>query len=162
MTVTRWGARFGGRRFPVSIGRGGMTGDKREGDGGTPVGTWHLVGGFYRADRMARPDAPFPMRRTGPRDLWSDDPEAPEYNHAVRAPYARSHERLRRADRLYDIVIVSDWNWPDATPGKGSAIFVHCWRGPRQPTAGCLAFRPDHLRWILARWNPQSRVIIRA
>lgn len=161
MVVTRWGARFMGRRFPVSIGRGGMTTDKSEGDGATPVGIWHMMAGAYRADRSLPPVAPFAFLPIGPRDLWCDASDNPAYNHLVRAPFAASHERLARADRLYDVVIVTDWNWPNAVPGKGSAIFVHCWRGPRKPTAGCLAFRPDHLRWILARWSPRSRIIVR-
>ena len=160
MVVTRWGARFMGRCFPVAIGRGGMTCDKREGDGATPAGVWRLMQGGYRADRGTRPKVPFRMRRIGPRDLWSDDPAAPAYNHPVRAPYAPSHERLARSDGLYDIFLVTDWNWPQAVPGRGSAIFVHVWRGPRKPTAGCLAFRKDHLAWILARWTPQSRIIV--
>lgn len=160
MVVTRWGARFCGRRFPVAIGRGGFTQDKREGDGATPVGVWRLVAGFYRADRVFPPDTPVPLRPTGPRDLWSDDPGAAAYNHLVRAPYASSHERMARGDGLYDIVLVTDWNWPAAQPGRGSAIFVHVWRGPRQPTAGCLAFREDHLRWILARWRPAARIFV--
>lgn len=161
MLVTRWGARFLGRRFPVAIGRGGMTEAKREGDGATPRGTWLLMGGGYRADRGPAPDVPFMMRPIGPGDLWCDEPDAPEYNHAVRAPFGPSHERLRRADPLYDVFLITDWNWPIAVPGAGSAIFVHCWRAPRKPTAGCLAFRPDHLRWILARWRPESRIIVR-
>lgn len=162
MVVTRWGARFMGRRFPVSIGRGGMTTDKREGDGATPVGTWRLMGGGVRLDRRKPPLVPFYLRATGPRDLWSDDPDSPDYNHDVQAPYGPSHERLFRADPLYDVFLVTDWNWPEATPGKGSAIFVHHWRGPRKPTAGCLAFRPDHLDWILARWTARSRIIVKA
>jgi len=162
MVVTRWGARFAGRRFPVAIGRGGITTHKREGDGATPAGVWHLMGGGYRADRVRPPAAPFPIGATGPRDLWCDDAEHPAYNHPVHAPFGASHERLARADGLYDVFIVTDWNWPDATPGDGSAIFIHCWRGPRKPTAGCLAFRPDHLRWILERWTPRSRVLVKA
>lgn len=161
MIVTRWGARFLGRRFPVAIGRGGMTGRKREGDGATPTGIWRLMGGGYRADRRLPPVVPVRMRRIGPRDLWSDDPDAPEYNHDVRAPYAPSHERLFRADPLYDVFLLTDWNWPRAAPGKGSAIFVHVWRRPRFPTAGCLAFRRDHLDWILAHWTPRSRILVR-
>ena len=38
----------------------------------------------------------------------------------VRAPYAPSHERLKRADPLYDLILLTDWNWPQATPGHGS------------------------------------------
>ncbi len=160
MRVTKCGARFMGRRFPVAIGRGGITADKREGDGATPSGVWRMMGGGYRADRCAPPNPPFRLCATGPRDLWCDDPAAPDYNHPVRAPYRRSYERLARADRLYDIFVVTDWNWPEAVPGAGSAIFVHVWRGPRQPTAGCLAFRKDHLRWILSRWTARSRIVV--
>ena len=42
----------------------------------------------------------------------------------------------------------------------GSAIFLHLWRGPRRPTAGCIAFRRRDLEWILARWNPRRRVVV--
>lgn len=161
MVVTRWGARFMGRRFPVSIGRKGMTAIKREGDQATPLGVIRLMGGGFRADRRRAPRTALPMRPIGPRDLWSDAPDSAAYNHMVRAPYLPSHERLRRGDRLYDVFLITDWNWPDAEPGEGSAIFVHIWRKPRHPTAGCLAFRPYHLDWILARWTPHSRLIVR-
>ncbi len=162
MTVTRWGARFMGRRFPVAIGRGGMTDDKREGDGATPRGVWRLVGGSFRADRLAHPDTLFDLNAIGPMDIWSDDPTDPAYNHGLRAQnYAPSHEKMRMTAPLYDVVLFSDWNYPDATPGKGSAIFVHHWRKPRHPTAGCLAFAPKDLRWILDRWTNHSRIIVR-
>ncbi|MGH1369826.1 MAG: L,D-transpeptidase family protein [Maritimibacter sp.] len=162
MVVTKWGAQFLGRRFPVSIGKGGMTTQKREGDGATPVGIWRLMGGGYRADRVSRPRFGRHLRRIGPGDLWCDAPDHEAYNHDVRTPFSASHERMARADRLYDIVLISDWNWPNATPGEGSAIFVHCWRAPRRPTAGCLAFRPDHLRWIMARWSLRSRIVVKS
>ncbi len=161
MVVTRWGARFMGRRFPVAIGRGGMTDDKREGDGATPRGAWRIVGGYYRADRR-RPFGMHDLHKISPRDIWSDDPADPNYNHPLRRTnHPFSHEKLRMTDRLYDIVLISDWNWPDAQPGKGSAIFIHQWRKPRHPTAGCLAFAPRDLRWIMSHWTPNSRIIVR-
>jgi L,D-peptidoglycan transpeptidase YkuD (ErfK/YbiS/YcfS/YnhG family) len=115
---------------------------------------------LYRPDRIARPAAW--AEPIGPGDLWCDDPEDPHYNHHVRAPFAASHEKLRRADRLYDLVIVTDWNWPVAKPGRGSAIFLHRWRRPGAPTEGCVAFRPDHLAWIAARIVPGTRLIVQA
>ena len=66
-------------------------------------------------------------------DLWSDDAGHEDYNLMVRAPYPYSHEVLRRADPLYDIVLITDWNWPRAVRGRGSAIFVHRWRRPGVP-----------------------------
>ena len=68
----------------------------------------------------------------------------------VRAPYEPSHEKLRRADPLYDVIMLTDWNWPQAQAGKGSAIFLHQWRRPGYPTEGCIAFDRTHLHWIAA------------
>lgn len=162
MVVTRWGARFMGRSFPCSIGRGGIADTKVEGDGVTPAGIWQLLGGGYRADQRIQPHAPFPLKPIGPADIWSDDPADPAYNNGLRAhAYPFSHEKLRMGPPLYDIFLISDQNFPDAIPGKGSALFLHQWRKPRHPTAGCIAFAPEHLAWILARWTPRSRVLVR-
>ncbi len=160
LVLTPRGLRFLGRIFPCSIGKGGLTNDKREGDGATPTGMHRIVAMFYRADRVSVNNGwAHPI---GPRDLWSDDASDVAYNHLVQAPYDASHERMRRADPLYDLVIVTDWNWPNAVPGKGSAIFIHQWRRPGFPTEGCLAFRRDHLHWIARRIKPGTRVIIPA
>ncbi|QFS84380.1 L,D-transpeptidase catalytic domain [Roseivivax sp. THAF40] len=158
MVLTPTALRFLGRRFPVTIGRGGVRAEKREGDGATPVGVHRIVGMLYRPDRLARPaDWALPIR---PGDLWSDDPEDEDYNLMVRAPYPHSHEHLRRADPLYDIVILTDWNWPRAEYARGSAIFLHAQRRPGFPTAGCVAFRPADLRWIAPRIRYETRLIV--
>lgn len=139
-----------------------MVAVKREGDGGTPAGAMRLAAICWRADRGARPRGRLPTRAIGPQDLWSDDPADPRYNHGFRGPSRGfSHERMRRADRLYDLVAITDHNWPEAIPGRGSAIFVHCWRGPGRTTEGCVAFAPANLRWILAHWRPWGRIVVR-
>ncbi len=158
MVVTPRGMRFAGRCFPCTVGRSGVTGTKREGDRATPRGVHRIVGMLYRPDRMARPSNwALPIR---PGDVWSDDVDDEDYNLMVRAPYAPSHERLRRADPLYDLVILTDWNWPYAVPGRGSAIFMHRWRRPGYPTEGCIGLRPDHLAWIAPRIRYQTRLIV--
>ncbi len=158
--VTPTGARFLGRRFPCTLGRSGTTADKREGDGATPRGTLRILGGFYRPDRLTR--VPGWLRPIGPRDLWSDDPADPCYNHPVRAPHGFSHEALRRADPQYDLALYTDWNFPQAVPGRGSAIFIHIWRRPGAPTAGCVAFAREDLLWIAHRMVPGCRLVVRA
>lgn len=158
LVLTSTGLRFYGRRFPCTIGRGGVTGAKREGDGATPRGTHRIIGILYRPDRVPAPSG-FALPIT-PGDLWSDDTRDPAYNHLVRAPHGFSHEQLQRSDPLYDLVLLTDWNWPDAEPGRGSAIFLHQWRRPGFPTEGCIAFRRDHLRWIAARVEPGTRLIV--
>ena len=160
LVVDRMGVRFLGRRLPCVVGRGGFVRDKREGDGGTPLGVHQIVGMLYRPDRMARPSAwAVPIR---PGDLWCDDPSHKDYNLMVRAPFDARHEKLRRADPLYDLVLLTNWNWPFAQRDRGSAIFLHRWRRPGYPTEGCVALRPDHLSWIANRMRYQTRLIIRS
>ena len=153
------GVRFRGRIYPCTIGKTGLTTHKREGDGATPRGVHRIAGMLYRPDRIAQP-VPWaiPIR---PGDLWSDDTGDVHYNLMVRAPYTPSHEMLRRADPLYDLVLLTDWNWPDAVKGRGSAIFVHQWRRPGYPTEGCVAFKRTHLHEIARQITPATRLIIR-
>ncbi len=158
MVLTPTGLRFMGRVFPCATGRGGISTAKREGDGATPAGIHRIAGLLYRPDRIGRP-APW-GEPIAPGDLWCDAADDPAYNHLVRAPFGASHENLRRADPLYDLVLVTDWNWPDAQPGRGSAIFLHRWRRPGFPTAGCIAMARPHLRWIAARAAPGTRVMV--
>lgn len=159
LIVTRWRLQGFGRRIPCAIGRGGVTGAKREGDGATPAGALRIMGLLYRPDRIACP-APWaePIR---PGDLWSDDPRHRSYNQLVRAPYGHSHESLRRADPLYDAVLITDWNWPLAEPGRGSAIFLHVWRRPRFPTEGCIAFSRQDFLWLLPRLSPGTTLTVK-
>ncbi|SFG87194.1 L,D-peptidoglycan transpeptidase YkuD, ErfK/YbiS/YcfS/YnhG family [Palleronia marisminoris] len=158
LTLTPTGLRFAGRRIPCTIGRGGITDAKREGDGATPRGVHRVSGVLYRPDRIVPPVSwAVPI---GPRDIWSDDPTDPEYNHMTRSPSTFGHERLRRADPLYDLVILTDWNWPDAEPGRGSAIFLHRWRRPGYPTEGCVAMAPADLNWVARRLTLDTRLIV--
>ncbi len=161
LVVTRQGARFLGRRFACAIGRGGLSDDKREGDGATPRGRHRIVGLLYRPDRLSAAALPRRARAIRRFDLWSDDPTDPCYNRPVRAPHPYSAETLRRADPLYDLILLTDWNSQPAVAGRGSAIFLHCWRRPRFPTAGCVAFRHEDLLWIARRLRPWSRLVIR-
>lgn len=158
LVLTPRGLRYQGITFPCAIGRGGLTWSKREGDGATPRGRHCITGCLYRPDRMHAPNIwAVPIR---PGDLWSDDPNDASYNQLVPAPHSHSHEVLRRPDPLYDLILLTDWNWPHATPGKGSAIFLHQWRKPRHPTEGCIALRRDHLHWIAARAAPGTRLLV--
>ena len=158
LTLTPAGLRAGRRTIPCTVGRGGVVRRKREGDGGTPAGVHRIVGMAFRADRVARP-APW-AAPIGPRDLWCDDPGSVHYNHLTRLPFSGSAERMRRADRLYDLVLLTDWNWPNAVPGRGSAIFLHRWRGVGVRTEGCVAMAPSDLLWLCRRVAPGARLAV--
>lgn len=159
--MNRWGARFLGRWMPCAIGHGGMVTDKQEGDLGTPVGTFRLRWMFWRPDRSRAPDTILPVCPLGPRQGWSEASGDPAYNQPIFHPHPFPADRMRRGDPLYDLCVVTDQNTDPTVPGKGSAIFVHLWRKPRHPTAGCVAFRRRDLEWILSRWRPESRLVLR-
>ena len=158
LRLSRRGLWFYGRCFPCTIGRGGVKRAKREGDGATPAGKHRIVGMMYRPDRLSAPQPWAEMIL--PRDLWSDASEASDYNQLVTKPYAHSHEVMRRADPLYDIVFITDYNYPDARAGQGSAIFLHQWRHPGFPTEGCIALRRDHLIWIANRVSFGAELLV--
>lgn len=154
-------ARIGGMRVRRAVGRGGLVVDKREGDGGTPIGVWPLREVFYRPDRLAMPMTRLPVRPLAPSDGWCDAPGDVRYNRPVRLPYPASAEQLWRADHLYDLIVVVGYNDAPVVPGKGSAIFLHLARSDFAPTAGCVAFARGHLLSILRAVDTRSRLIVR-
>ena len=163
LVVTRWGARFRGRRIPCAIGSGGIRREKREGDGASKednpyAGVMRLEAVLCRPDRVRRRPGWAPIR---PWMEWCDDPANSRYNRLIRRRCAGAVERLSRPDPLYNLIGVLDWNRDPPIPGQGSAIFLHVWRGPRRPTQGCVAFNRKDLLWILDRWGPRSRVVMR-
>ncbi|MGR3616950.1 MAG: L,D-transpeptidase family protein [Paracoccaceae bacterium] len=158
MRLTPRGLFAFGRTIPCSIGKGMLSNDKKEGDGATPIGDHLVEAVFYRPDRL-RPPNPWAIP-IGPWDLWSDDPAHANYNSPVKAPYPHSHEKMRRADPLYDIVIVLDWNRCPPVADRGSAIFMHQWRRPGFPTEGCIAVKRSDLLWLTERIAPGCRLIV--
>lgn len=139
--------RFGDIDIACAIGRGGAcaAGDKREGDGCTPLGTWPVRGVLMRRDRVSLNAMPqVPWRWIHADDGWSDDPADPAYNRPVALPRGFSAETLQRADQAYDIIVVLGHNDAPPVTGAGSAIFFHIWVEGR-PTEGCVAIAQEHM-----------------
>jgi L,D-peptidoglycan transpeptidase YkuD (ErfK/YbiS/YcfS/YnhG family) len=142
-------AQFRDRSFRASIGRSGLTADKREGDGASPIGVWPMRRLLFRPDRVT-PKTVLPMQPIRPDDGWCDDPTHRDYNRLVQLPFAARHEELWRKDNLYDLVVQLGYNDDPPIPGKGSAIFLHVLGQDRDATAGCLAIGRDELLLVLA------------
>lgn len=146
--------------IPSTIGRNGFVpvGNKVEGDGCTPLGVYRL--GLVFGSEASAPTA-MPYRQAQADDVWVDDPSSPEYNRWVRGtPEASSYENLLRPDGMYKYGIVIEYNTGPVVAGKGSAIFVHLWREPGEPTAGCVAMDEASLLRILAWLDPAKRPVI--
>ena len=158
LVLTPSGLRVANNVFPCVVGKNGITSIKREGDKKTPIGQHQIVGMLYRPDRISKPRSwAMPIR---PRDIWSDDIKDPDYNLMGTALTLFHHERLFRPDHLYDLVIITNWNWPYIVKGRGSAIFIHSWKKNGHPTEGCVALSKNHLLKVAKFIDFGSRLII--
>lgn len=154
---------IGALRFPCALGRAGLVQDKREGDGGTPLGRFPLRELRYRQDRLSAPETRLPLFPIAPSDGWCDAPEDEAYNRPVRLPYPASAEKMWRSDALYDLVTVLGHNDDPVVPGAGSAIFFHLAKeedGCLKPTEGCVALRLEDMLQVLALCGPETAMEI--
>lgn len=157
-----------GETVPVVFGRSGV-GPKVEGDGRSPEGLFPLGIAFgYAAESPS--GLRLRYRSLGPATVCVDDPESTAYNQLIDAPAGEgrdfeSAEPMRRdlafGDGLYEYGVVVRYNphgERDASTGagRGSCIFLHVWRGPASPTAGCTAMPRDALLEILAWLDPDE------
>jgi L,D-peptidoglycan transpeptidase YkuD (ErfK/YbiS/YcfS/YnhG family) len=132
-----------------ALGKGGIKALKREGDGGTPLARMRLLSCYVRAEHVVSRQTLLPQGRISGKLGWCEVPGDRNYNRPVSLPYPASHETMQRQDRLYDIVIVLDWNIKPRKRNGGSAIFFHIARPGLTPTEGCVALPGDVMRRLL-------------
>ena len=152
--------RYQTHRARCALGAGGVTAQKKEGDTKTPLGRFALRRIWWRPDRYALPKTRLPTSLISTKSGWSDDISAADYNRTVNLPYAPSHERLWRYDRLYDVFIELGYN--DAPPqrGAGSAIFLHLEKNNFQPTLGCIAVSRASMGFLLQHARRDTHIRI--
>jgi L,D-peptidoglycan transpeptidase YkuD (ErfK/YbiS/YcfS/YnhG family) len=150
----------GGQTVPVALGRGGIRANKREGDGGTPKGTFRPRQLWWRADRHPRPRTFLAVRAIGPEDAWCEDPSSRHYNQPVRRNRTGGGDHLKRDDHLYDFIVEIDHNSVPRIKGRGSAVFLHLARENFGPTAGCVSMTKSAMLRLLARLGPDTKIVI--
>lgn len=144
---------------PGFIGRNGL-GKTREGDGKTPVGTFHFTAAFGIA---TDPGCRIPYTQVDENIYWSGDANY-RYNEMVDI---RDFPRLNKDDSEHII----DYN-PHYTyalnisyneagiAGKGSAIFMQCF-GPAKPwTGGGVALPVEKMLFVMHNVRPDCVVVI--
>jgi L,D-peptidoglycan transpeptidase YkuD (ErfK/YbiS/YcfS/YnhG family) len=149
-----------GWTIPVALGRGGILANKREGDGGTPRGSFRPRQLWWRADRHRRPTTFLPARAIRPEDAWCEDPADRHYNQPIRLDSEKGGDRLTRKDHLYDFIIEIDHNTMPRIAGRGSAVFLHLARENFGPTAGCVSMTPSSMLRLLRRLGPNTIIQI--
>jgi L,D-peptidoglycan transpeptidase YkuD (ErfK/YbiS/YcfS/YnhG family) len=148
--------------FPRAFGKNGISPNKIEGDGATPIGEFALRRVLYRPDRLAPPRTALPTAPLSPRDGWCNDPTHMLYNQQVRQPVQASCELLWRTDSLYDVIVVLGHNDSPVMAGMGSAVFLHVAGEDLKPTKGSVALRRNDLLTILGGCDPCARLCVEA
>ena len=88
---------------------------------------------------------------------WRHRPAGPGTDPGARW---ESAERMRRDDDLYALGMVVAHNPAPAAAGRGSAIFLHVWRGPGSPTSGCTSISRADLLQVLTWLRPDARPLL--
>ena len=131
---------------------------KVEGDKRSPAGIFSLKQTFGRASDQKAQYLLMPYQQIGPNAQCIEDNTSAYYNQIVFdntqvVPDWTQDDRMLRTDNLYDWGVFVEVN-TDKTPGKGSCIFIHIWRGSDKPTAGCTAMSKRHLTQLVYWLDP--------
>ena len=147
-------------KFNCCIGKKGSTTNKKEGDKKTPKGTFEIENLYFREDRIKKPLTLLKCIKIKKNMGWCDDISFPKkYNKLIKIDKKIRHEKLKRKDNKYDLLIPIKYNFNKPTTGKGSCIFIHLTKN-YQPTAGCIALKKKDFLIMLKLINKDSTIKI--
>lgn len=158
-TDNTWTREF---EVPGIYGRNGGTDDKKEGDGKTPYGTYSFTMAFGMKEN---PGSILPYHQIGENDFWIDDSDSAYYNKLVNAAETprdwNSGEHMSRQGISYNYGLALNYN-EDCVPGKGSAIFLHCYTETNDSgSAGCIRVPEENMKQLIQSVDANTRIIIR-
>ena len=147
-------------KFNCCIGKKGSTSNKKEGDKKTPKGTFEIENLYFREDRIKKPLTLLKCIKIKKNMGWCDDISFPKkYNKLIKIEKKIRHEKLKRKDNKYDLLIPIKYNFNKPTSGKGSCIFIHLTKN-YQPTAGCIALKKKDFLIMLKLIKKNSKIKI--
>ena len=139
------------------IGKNGL-GKTQEGDGKTPVGVYHFTKAF---GVKSNPGTSLSYTKVDSSYYWVDDSDSQYYNQLVSTNLVTkdwdSAEQITAYPTAYAYVLALDYN-SSCTPGKGSAIFLHCSTG--NATAGCISIPEDDMVTVLKNVTSDCVIVI--
>ena len=146
--------------FKCSVGKNGTTSNKREGDKKTPKGIFKIDHLYFRKDRMDKPKTLLKCIKIKNHMGWCNDVRFPKkYNKLIKKNKKYKHEKLKRKDYKYDLIIPIKYNFKRPVIGKGSCIFIHVTKNYK-PTAGCIALKVKDFRIMLKILKRNSTIKI--
>ena len=147
-------------KFRCCIGKKGLTKNKKEGDKKTPKGNFEVENLYFRKDRKKKPLTSLKCIEIKKSMGWCDDIHfSKKYNKLFKIKKNIKHEKLKRKDHKYDLLIPIKYNFKKPTIGKGSCIFIHLTKDYK-PTAGCIALKEKDFLIMLKLIKKNSRIKI--
>lgn len=143
------------------IGKNGM-GKTMEGDTKTPLGTFGFNAALGINDD---PGSVLPYTKVNDSHYWDCDSNSKCYNTLVSTDNyqdfnTEDSEHIVDYPNAYKYILNTTYN-EECTPGKGSAIFLHCYREQRTYTGGCISIPFESMEYVLTHISPDSKIIIR-
>jgi len=147
-------------KFKCCIGKRGLTSNKKEGDKKTPKGTFKIENLYFRKDRKEKPVTLLKCIKIKKNMGWCDDIRYPKkYNKLIKIEKKIRHEKLKRKDYKYDLLIPIKYNFKKPITGMGSCIFIHLTKN-YTPTAGCIALKEKDFLIMLKLVKKNTKIKI--
>ena len=147
-------------KFRCCIGKNGLTKNKKEGDKKTPKGIFKIENLYFREDRKKKPLTLLKCIKIKKNMVWCNDIRFPKkYNRLLKESKTFKHEKLKRNDYKYDLLIPIKYNFNKPITGLGSCIFIHLTKN-YIPTAGCIALKEKDFLIMLKLINKKTKIII--
>ena len=147
-------------KFKCCIGEKGFTRNKKEGDKKTPKGTFQIENLYFRKDRVEKPKTLLKCIEIKDTMGWCDDVNFPKkYNKLIKSNSKINHEKLKRKDNKYNLLIPIKYNFTRPINGKGSCIFIHLTENYK-PTRGCIAIKKKDFLILLKLINKKTKIKI--
>ena len=147
-------------KFKCCIGKRGSTSNKKEGDNKTPKGTYKIENLYFRKDRIKKPLTLLKSIEIKKNMGWCDDINLPKkYNKLIIIDKKSKHEKLKRKDHKYDLLIPIKYNFEKPIVGIGSCIFIHLTKDYK-PTSGCVALKKKDFLILLKLIRKNSKINI--
>ena len=147
-------------KFRCALGKNGIKKKIKEGDTITPMGKFKLTKIYYRQDKIKEIKCSITKIKIKKNMGWCDDPKSNFYNQQIKLPSKFGHEKLYRNDRIYDLLVVLNYNTKPIVKNKGSAIFIHIAKKNYKPTAGCIALKKTDLIKLLQMVKKNTKINI--
>ena len=147
-------------KFKCCIGKNGLTSNKKEGDKKTPKGIFEIENLYFRKDRKKKPKTSLKCIQIKKNMGWCDDIRfSRKYNKLVKIDKIIKHEKLKRKDSKYDLLIPIKYNFKKPITGQGSCIFIHLTKDYK-PTVGCIALSEKDFLIMLKLIKKNSKIKI--